>query len=71
MTVNGVPGVRVIGVGEAVTPAGSPDTWTETSDAKPFMALAFNEVVADDPVAIETEPGDADKEKSGSGGGGC
>jgi hypothetical protein len=71
--VEGVPGVSVIIVGDAVTPGGNPDICPETCDVKPFSAVAANEVVEEDPATMETELGDADNEKSGvdGGGGGC
>ena len=65
------PGVSVIVAGDAVTPTGNPDNCTEICDVNPFIAVALNDVVLEEPATMEMDGGDADSEKSGEGGGGC
>lgn len=64
---NGVPGVRVIGDGERVTPAGRPLTTTLICDEKPFVLVAERVAEEDVPDCIVTVPGDEDREKSAAG----
>jgi hypothetical protein len=71
VSVCGVPGVSVIVAGDAVTPTGNPDNCTEICDVNPFIAVALNDVVLEEPATMEMDGGDADNEKSGEGGGGC
>jgi hypothetical protein len=63
----GVPGIRVIGDGETLTPAGSPLTTTLICDEKPFVLVAESEAEDDVPDCIVTVLGDADREKSPAG----
>lgn len=68
--VDGVPGVRFMGEGEIVTPAGSPVTCTATDEEKPFEGVAESDVVVEPPERTETEEGVTANSKSGVGGGG-
>jgi hypothetical protein len=64
----GTAGVTLTVVGEAVTPAGSPETATETVPVKELTAVA--EMVTSDPEAPAcsvTEAGETESEKSGVG----
>jgi hypothetical protein len=53
VTCCGVPGVRVIGLGETDTPVGTPVTWTLTWDENPFSGVADNETEAESPALTD------------------
>jgi hypothetical protein len=62
----GVPGIRLSVAGEAVTPAGSPDTDTETVPLNEFIELASTEIGAPaPPLVIVADAGVTLSEKSG------
>ena len=50
VTCCGVPGTRVIELGETETPAGIPVAWTLMFEANPFNAVADNETEAELPA---------------------
>jgi len=63
-------GVTEVGDNVQVAPVGHPETLRSTAELKPFNDPTVIVEVPELPCWIVREPGDADKEKSGVGGGG-